>query len=446
MKIYERILEDIKKYIIDEKVPQGFKLPSINYMCEKYNCSKGTVIKAYDSLCSEHIIYATPQKGFFVADNLVRYNNDNSGSYDLSTGNPVVSSIPVKDIQHCLNSAVELYSDISLAMTSKGIPSVLKILPEILNKSDIYCKNQNIYLSQGVLQVLTLLSKMPFPNGNDTILIEEPSYVYYIDFLKHENLKVKTIKRNENGINIKELEEIFKNEKIKFFYTIPRNHNPLGTYYSVRQRKSIIELAHKYNVYVVEDDYFSDVYSLPNYSPIYYYSDFKNCVYLKSYSKTIPYIRIGAVVIPDDLIDKYEEWIKYSYYTSYYMPSLVSQATFESYIKSNIYEKHIKIIDKHLKELLSIFRLVTAKWDSNIVKVIGGKSGYYSTMILNSKISSKELIDRLKKRNIYMSSNKRAYYNKENYDNSIRISLARLNKSEVKVVLEIIYEEILTLM
>ncbi len=115
-------------------------------MCEKYNCSKGTVIKAYDSLCSEHIIYATPQKGFFVADNLVRYNNDNSGSYDLSTGNPVVSSIPVKDIQHCLNSAVELYSDISLAMTSKGIPSVLKILPEILNKSDIYCKNKNINL------------------------------------------------------------------------------------------------------------------------------------------------------------------------------------------------------------------------------------------------------------------------------------------------------------
>lgn len=53
-------------------------------------------------------------------------------------------------------------------------------------------------------------------------------------------------------------------------------------------------------------------------------------------------------MIPDNLIDKYEEWIKYSYYTSYYMPSLVSQATFESYIKSNIYEKHIKIIDKHL--------------------------------------------------------------------------------------------------
>ena len=345
MKIYEQIAEDIKKYIVSNKIFQGYKLPSITKLCEKYNCSKGTVIKAYDTLCKEHIVYSSPQRGFFVADNLMRFCEESSGIYDLSTGNPLVSNIPVVDIQHCLNSAVELYSNISLAGGSRGVPSVLEILPDLLVKSDIYCKNKNIYISQGVLQVLTLLSKMPFPNGNDTILIEEPSYVYYIDFLRHENLEVKTIKRDENGINIKELEEIFKNEKIKFFYTIPRNHNPLGTYYSVRQRKSIIELAHKYNVYVVEDDYFSDVYSLPNYSPIYYYSDFKNCIYLKSYSKTIPYIRIGAAVIPDDLIDRYEEWIKYSYYSSYYMPSLVSQATFESYIKSNIYENHIKIID-----------------------------------------------------------------------------------------------------
>ena len=171
MKIYERISDDIRGYIIDEKVPQGFKLPSINELCRKYSCSKGTVIKAYESLCSEHIVYAIPQKGFFVADNLVRFSNENSDSYDLSTGNPPVNSIPVKDIQHCLNSAVERYSDISLALSSTGLQSVYDILPELLGKSDIYCSRKNIYLSQGVLQVLTLLSKMPFPNGNDTISV-----------------------------------------------------------------------------------------------------------------------------------------------------------------------------------------------------------------------------------------------------------------------------------
>lgn len=365
--------------------------------------------------------------------------------YDLATGNPVVNSIPVKDIQHCLNSAVELYENISLDVGSKGIDSVFNILPDLLKKSDIYCDERNIYLSQGVLQILTLLSKMPFPNGNETILIEEPSYSYYIFFLKDENLKVKTIKRDENGIDLNELENIFKNDKIKFFYTISRNHNPFGTYYSLKQKKEIIRLAHKYNVYIVEDDYFSDVYNLPNYSPIYYYSDFKNCIYLKSYSKTIPYIRIGAAIIPDDLIDTYEKWINYSYYYSYYMPSLVSQATFESYIKSNIYDKHIKIIDGHIKEILKLFRRITGKWDSEIVKVIGGKSGYYSTFVLNKKINSDELIKNLEKRNVSVASNKGAFYNSHNFDNSIRISIARINSHELKEALKIIYEEILLL-
>lgn len=446
MKLYEKILEDIKKKIVEEKMLQGSKLPSINQLCKQYNCSKGSVIKAYDFLCRKHIVYSSPQRGFFVADNLVKYSKNDSSVYDLSNGNPLVSSIPVKDIQHCLNSAIELYSDISLAAaytSYNGIPTVFEILPDILKKSDIYCNKENIYLSQGVLQVLTLLSKMPFPNGNDTILIEEPSYVYYIHFLKEENLKVRTIKRDENGINLKELEEIFKTEKIKFFYTIPRNNNPLGTYYTLKQRKEIIRLAHKYNVYIVEDDYFSDVYNIPNYSPLYYYSDFKNCIYLKSYSKTIPYIRIGTAIIPDDLIDTYKKWIEYSYYYSYYMPSLVSQATFESYIKSGIYDKHIKIIDSHLKELLKIFKNITSKWDSNIVKVIGGCSGYYSTLVLNKKIKSNKLLENLKKRNILVSSNKEAYYNVENFDNSIRISIARLNAEQLKTVLDIIYEEIL---
>ena len=445
MRLYEQIAEDIKEYIVSNNIFQGYKLPSINKLCERYNCSKGTVIKAYDTLCKEHIVYSAPQRGFFVADNLMHLSKQPSDIYDLSTGNPLVSNIPVGDIQHCLNSAVKLYSNISLAGGSRGVPSVLKILPDLLAKSDVYCNNKKIYISQGVLQVLTLLSKMPFPNGNDTILIEEPSYVYFINFLKDHNIKVKTIKRDENGIDLKELEKIFKNEKIKFFYTIPRSHNPLGTYYSLKTRKTIAKLAEKYGVYIVEDDYFSDLCNLSHYSPIYYYSELKNCIYLKSYSKTIPYIRIGIAVIPDSLIDTYEKWIDYSYYYSYYMPSLVSQATFESYIKSNIYEKHTTVLAENIKELLRTFRKVTSKWDENIVKVIGGTSGYYSTLVLNKNINCNKLIENLKKRNVFVSSNSEAYYNKDRFDNSIRISSARLNINELKIALNIIYEEILRL-
>ena len=95
--------------------------------------------------------------------------------------------------------------------------------------------------------------------------------------------------------------------------------------------------------------------------------------------------------------------------------------------------------------MLKSFRKITGKWDSDIVKVIGGKSGYYSTLVLNKKIKSDRLLENLKKRNISASSNKEAYYNTDEYDNSIRISIARLNSTRLKRVLEIIYEEILIL-
>ena len=184
---------------------------------------------------------------------------------------------------------------------------------------------------------------------------------------------------------------------------------------------------------------------MSHYSPIYYYSELKNCIYLKSFSKTIPYIRIGVAVIPDSLIDTYEKWIDYSYYYSYYMPSLVSQATFESYIKSNIYEKHTTILAGNIKDLLRTFRKITSKWDEDIVKVIGGVSGYYSTLVLNENINCDKLIENLKKRNVFVSSNVEAYYNINKFDNSIRVSSARLNIDQLKIALNIIYEEILRL-
>lgn len=445
MNLYLSIAKDIKKLIIENSVPSGGKLPSINSLSKKYECSKGTIIKAYDTLCKEHLIYSTPQSGYYVVNNLVHGKKANSSVYNLSSGNPTINSTPIHEIKHCLNTAIDLYSTSSLEIGPNGSPSLNRILPEHLSKHHIYANEKNINLTQGILQVLTILTQMPFPNGRDTILIEDPSYSFYIDFLKLEKCKVKTINRTESGINLIELENIFKTEEIKFFYTIPRNHNPLGTYYTAKQRQGIIELAKKYNVYVVEDDYFADGCELSRYSPIYYYSDFRNCIYLKSYSKIIPYIRIGLAIIPDDLEAVYFEWTKYSYYYSYYMPSLVSQATLESYIRSSLYDKHTNFISSNLKEKLKIIQNATKNWDQSIVKVIGAKSGYYTTLQLTKNINCDELLANLKDKNILLKSNIKDFYDCKNFNNSIRISVARINKEDLDAVLKVIHEEILKL-
>lgn len=445
MNLYLTIAKDIKKLIIENEIPAGGKLPSLKKQSTKYNCSKGTIIKAYETLCKEHLIYSTPQSGFYVVDNITSQIKESSNIFNLSSGNPTINSTPIHEIKHCLNTAIDLYSTTSLELGPSGSPSLIELLSNHLAKHHIYSDKKNIHLTQGILQILTILCQMPFPNGKTEILIEEPSYSFFIDFLKHENYTVKTISRDEKGINLNTLENIFKNYPIKFFYTIPRNHNPLGTYYSSKDRKAIIELAQKYDVYIVEDDYFADGCEISRYSPIYYYSNFKNCIYLQSFSKIIPYIRIGLAIIPNELQDTFYEWTKYSYYYSYYMPSLVSQATLESYIRSSLYEKHTLFISNTLKEKLKILQQASKNWDKNLVKIIGGKSGYYTTLILNERINSEELITRLKEKNILVKSNIYDFYFKENYNNSIRLSVARIGLEHLQDILNIIYLNILDL-
>ncbi len=58
---------------------------------------------------------------------------------------------------------------------------------------------------------------MPFPNQLTTVLVEQPSYHLYMDYLKTYRLPVIGIKRTAQGIDLDELEQIFSTNTIKFF-------------------------------------------------------------------------------------------------------------------------------------------------------------------------------------------------------------------------------------
>lgn len=436
MRRYEQIVNDIKNDIECQKRKPGSKLPSLLTMAKTYQVSKGTVLKAYEILEKQCLIFAKAQSGYYIAGGLIGEDDKKEG-YHLETGNPLVNSYLFQEMKQCFQTAAQLYSFKTLDLTIRGVDSLNEIMPSYLSEDGIYTSSQNIYLIQGIMQMLTIFSNSPFPNHKETILIEEPSYNFYIKYLKKMNLPVRVIKRDDNGIDLKELEAIFKNEDIKFFYTIPRHHNPLGTYLDHTTRKKIVELAIQYDVYIVEDDYFSHYYKIPKYLPLYYFSNGDHCIYLRSYTKTIPFIRIGIAVVPDDFIDTMNQMTEISYYYSYHMPSLVSQATLEAYIRSGLYRYQSEIINKELKRKISVVKKISVSWNQDMVHVARQITGCYLTLELCDKIDSQRLVYLLQKEKIYVSSNQNSYYLKNRH--SIRLSLARVNQQELKYVLQKIY-------
>lgn len=439
LSLYQQIASDIKNDILSQSLKVGARLPSIRSLCNKYNCSKGTVIKAYDELQSQNIIYSIPQSGYYVVDNMLYRSNNFDGTIDLSNGIPQVHSIYTPNLRHCLDNTEEIHALNSSNFYLKGKDSLIELVPSYLADSKVFTFKENIYINLGIGQVFSILSNMAFPNNGETILVEQPTYKYLLSYLTSNKIKVKGIARDKNGIDLNELERIFKYDNIKFFYTVPRNHNPLGTYYSKNERIAIANLAKKYDVYIVEDDYFADIEFDKKYDPIFSYSDYEHTIYLRSFSKIIPWLRLGISVIPTKLIPIFEKHVAQSYYNSYFSASFVCQSILEMYLKSNLLKKHTNEIRQTLitkQNVLKNHKL----FQSNLLSY--DSSGVYSYIYINNRIKEKFVLENLKAQKVLIASGDKFFLDKENYPSGIRISIAKPNENELKKGLDIIYNEI----
>ena len=436
---YETIASIIEEKIMNLEYEQGEKLPSLKQIMQNYQCSKATALKAYEVLQKKHLIYVKHQSGFYVADYGIQpaYLDER---YPLNTGNPIVSHTSLEDAKHCLSIAIEQYSHSSLNLSLQGVESLLDILPDFLSDMSVYVNKECIYLIQGITQMLSFLTSSNIFIDKQYILIEEPTYSYFVDFLKEMKISTLTIQRNENGIDIQELEKLFQNYPIAYFYVIPRNHNPLGTTLPTKQRQNIAKLALKYHVYLIEDDYFGHCSSTKRYLPLYYYTEGKNCIYLTSFSKTMPFIRIGICVIPDVFQNYFQKITHQSYYFSYQLPSLISQATFEAYISSHLYQKQVQRLQKQFLKHYRIIQQKKRQWNEEIIRIIGGDSGYYFTLQFNKDIDLNKLIQQFNKEKIYVARNERCFYHQDHFNHSIRLSIARIEAPQLEEALDIIYQ------
>ncbi|MTK13097.1 MAG: PLP-dependent aminotransferase family protein [Clostridiaceae bacterium] len=403
---YLAVSNEIENMIKNGKYKEGERIPSIRSLTQNYNCNKSTVISALNELERRHIVYSLPKSGYYVVTRKPNLNKDKKLILNFSSSAPDPEVFPYLDFQHCINQAIEIYkNDLFIYGTPKGLSSLIDVIQKQLANYQVFTNKKNIFITSGVQQALSILASIPFPNNKETILIEQPGYHLFIDYLETHKVPVVGIERTSEGIDMLELERIFKSGNIKLFYTMPRYHNPLGTSYSQEEKRNILELAKKYDVYIVEDDYLADFEQNLKADPIFSYDNFSRVIYLKSYSKIIfPGLRIGIAVIPESIIERFSKYKSVLDIDS----SMLSQAALEIYIKSGMFERHKeKIKASYLLRAKSLTSLLEKKIDScnHIYKYSPLKNICVHTYIeLDKKISCEKLINRLKKKSIIVDT------------------------------------------
>ena len=327
---YQAVVSFLKKGIESGKFPTGSRLPSIRQLSQDFHCSKDTIQRALLELRHEQYLYAKPQSGYYVLeqgqhqDLEIEVTDEHASAYD--------------DFRLCVNETLigrENYL-FNYYDNQEGLDELRQSVHQLLFDQALYCKPDQLVLTSGTQQALFILSQINFPSEGTEILVEQPTYHRMNRLLVAQGLAYQTIERRIDGINLDELEEQFKSRKIKFFYTIPRFHYPLGHSYSDQEKRAILDLANQYGVYIVEDDYLGDLDSKKG-QTFHYLDTEDRVIYIKSFSTSLfPALRITALILPNALKDAFVSYKNILDYDS----NLIMQKALSLYIDSQLFEKN----------------------------------------------------------------------------------------------------------
>ena len=327
---YQAVVSFLKKGIESGKFPTGSRLPSIRQLSQDFHCSKDTIQRALLELRHEQYLYAKPQSGYYVLeqgqhqDLEIEVTDEHASAYD--------------DFRLCVNETLigrENYL-FNYYDNQEGLEELRQSVHQLLFDQALYCKPDQLVLTSGTQQALFILSQINFPSEGEEILVEQPTYHRMNRLLVAQGLAYQTIERRIDGIDLEELEEQFKSGKIKFFYTIPRFHYPLGHSYSDQEKRAILDLANQYGVYIVEDDYLGDLD--PRKGQTFHYLDTEDrVIYIKSFSTSLfPALRITALILPNALKETFVSYKNILDYDS----NLIMQKALSLYIDSQLFEKN----------------------------------------------------------------------------------------------------------
>lgn len=438
---YERITRHLLREMEAGRIRPGGKMPSIRDVAAAFACSPNTVVHAYRTLEQEHLIYSVAKSGYYMVEKKpTDWQAASNPCIDFTSSTPSAAFLPFHELQHCLQQAIAQYREDLFGYTEpQGIPSLRRELRKHLRKHQIFAGEDQVCVMTGAQQAFSILTRMPFPNGGDTVLMEQPTYYGFLETAKLHGCAMAGIERDERGIDLERLEALFRTGRIRFFYTVPRFLNPLGVSYSTEQKRRIARLAAQYDVYIVEDDYFADLETDGKADPLYALDEASRVVYVQSFSKTtMPGLRLAVAVLPRALASLF---LGYKRAADISTPVL-SQGALEIYIKCGMYERHIALIRRHYRDKMAYLLTLCDRLLRGRVRYSSPDSGVFVTLELPGPLQASVLIDRLKRRGVLASNVDRHLLPEFRRNNRLRLCVIGVDQEQMEAGIAIIAEEL----
>jgi DNA-binding transcriptional MocR family regulator len=373
---YRHLVDEIEQKIMNRIYQPGEKLPSIRKLHKQSSLSISTIYHAYAELESMGLVEAKPKSGYYINPVIlqklkipqfkkisfppkrVRLSSmvnsvisAISNPYLLPLGSTVTDSelLPVKYFSRILKniSHLELKSMISYS-PSEGYPELRR---QIALRTVGVLKGiapEDIIITNGCMEAVAL-AMLAVARPGDIIAIETPTNFGFLQLLQELGLLVMEVPTDPRyGVNLNELEKIFRRNTIKACLLVPNFHNPLGALMPDDHKKRLVQLISEYEIPLVEDDISAELnFEGQHPLPLKAFDKQGLIVTCSSFSKTLaPGLRIGWVIPPK----RFKEKIQNLKAATTVSTSTLDQYLIAQYLAGGAYERHLRRLRNALKK------------------------------------------------------------------------------------------------
>jgi 2-aminoadipate transaminase len=225
----------------------------------------------------------------------------------LSGGMPDVRRVPHELVERAVRDALKHEGATALQYgSSEGRYALRSTIVGLMAETGVRLSEDDLIVTAGAQQGLDLLAKV-FLDPGDVVICEGPTYVGALQAFSAYGPSVECVPLDKHGMRVDLLEETLRRvgpRGAKFIYTIPNFQNPAGVTLSAERRRRVIELAHEYDIPVVEDDPYGRLrYEGGHVLPLRALDP--DVIYLGTFSKILaPGLRLGWMAAPRPILAK----------------------------------------------------------------------------------------------------------------------------------------------
>lgn len=470
--IYIQIYEQIRLQIVSGDITKGTVLPPERKLAAELGVNRSTILNAYNRLKEEEFIESRVGQGTVVSDkadiykerispkwnqlfntHMDDFNNNMISrlfpmlgkediiSFALGMASPdLIPELPFASLAQCTGdiSRRDVLSQTPIA----GNEELRKIICSRLLGEKINQTTENIMILTGSQQGIDLVTRIIIQPG-DVVITEAPTYFLALQGFKSAGARILEVPVDNNGMQTNGLEQLIIKYHPKCIYTIPDCQNPSSFSMSLDRRKKLLELAYRYDVYIIEDGAYAGLEFQEKSLPTLYQLDTNGYVLLlRTFSKTIcSGIRLGFMAAHKRMIAQ----CSLVRQNMDIHPNNISQWLVYEYIKSGDYETHIQYLKLEYKRKCDWMHQVLLHCAPKGLIWSKPSGGYYIWCRLPEEIRASELLTLcIMDRVAFMPG--MPFFTSENGDNYMRLNFTTPTEEQIEKGIPVICSNIKKLM